>query len=455
MSRQNTENKDESEKAGPSSTAAIVPIQQTSDIFKLDIDCFEESFDFLPFEDLVSIGKTCKRLQQVAGYCFQQNYAAVEKRCTEDRIWLFFEDDVNCFIPFINRIFFDSEESFEFFDGRQSKFVRLKRMTFSELMITSNEIDCVKDRLRNLEFLRIDACGFDGNAYEMLFKFCTNLKRLIIQNTYEFDDAGNDWLLKSYPKMEHLEYKPDVNHVCNELAQFFELNPTVRVFSTRAYFLWNNRATVTSDKVKLDDLAVSVDFINGKKFQEFCEFLNELHDQGVYRRLHLYISNQQELIDEIAALKSLTKLYIIFDEANSITLPILNDLEEICIHRTEDISNLEDVATKFPNLKRAHLRSGTSTELLMFVKRTVNLMKIKVDYLEDGLHFNGKNNILDLIELNKQRQQLNEAEKVTIYLDEVIYLPTKWAMKDTDFSHITMRRSQSHEWNHSFYYDFA
>lgn len=55
--------------------AAII-IEQTGDIFKLDIDCFEESFDYLPFKDLVNVGETCKRLQRVAGYCYQQNYSA-------------------------------------------------------------------------------------------------------------------------------------------------------------------------------------------------------------------------------------------------------------------------------------------------------------------------------------------------------------------------------------------
>lgn len=47
---------------------------QTDDILKLDIDCLEEIFDYLSITDLVSVGKTCKRLKQVAEYCYQQNY---------------------------------------------------------------------------------------------------------------------------------------------------------------------------------------------------------------------------------------------------------------------------------------------------------------------------------------------------------------------------------------------
>lgn len=31
-------------------------VEQTADIFKLDIDCFEESLDYLRLKDLVSVG---------------------------------------------------------------------------------------------------------------------------------------------------------------------------------------------------------------------------------------------------------------------------------------------------------------------------------------------------------------------------------------------------------------
>lgn len=49
--------------------------EQTADILKLDIGCCEEAFEYLLPEDLVFMGKICKRLQRVAGHCFQQNYS--------------------------------------------------------------------------------------------------------------------------------------------------------------------------------------------------------------------------------------------------------------------------------------------------------------------------------------------------------------------------------------------
>lgn len=34
--------------------------EKTADILKFDIDCFEEAFDYLPHDELISVGKTCK-----------------------------------------------------------------------------------------------------------------------------------------------------------------------------------------------------------------------------------------------------------------------------------------------------------------------------------------------------------------------------------------------------------
>lgn len=50
--------------------------KQLPDIFKLTVDCFEEVFDYLSLKDLAAIGQTCKRMQRIAGHCFQQNFGA-------------------------------------------------------------------------------------------------------------------------------------------------------------------------------------------------------------------------------------------------------------------------------------------------------------------------------------------------------------------------------------------
>ena len=70
----------ESSVAGPSqiqhSAAAADPL--TSPILKLDVDCFEELFEWLSLADLRALRQTCKRLKLVVEYFIKTNYPAVK-----------------------------------------------------------------------------------------------------------------------------------------------------------------------------------------------------------------------------------------------------------------------------------------------------------------------------------------------------------------------------------------
>lgn len=78
---------------------------------------------------------------------------------------------------------------------------------------------------------------------------------------------------------------------------------------------------------------------------------------------------------------------------------------------------------------------------------------MKFLYLQDGTQFSTFNNIFNLIALNNARRQLADAQKITIYVKEEIYLATKWAMKETDFDLIRIKRYESFEWHHDFNYE--
>lgn len=62
-----------------------VPVE--AKIFKLDIDCFDEVFEYLSLKDLHSVGQTCKFMQQVAGQYFRRNYIKAEKFTNDDGIY--------------------------------------------------------------------------------------------------------------------------------------------------------------------------------------------------------------------------------------------------------------------------------------------------------------------------------------------------------------------------------
>lgn len=118
--------------------------------------------------------------------------------------------------------------------------------------------------------------------------------------------------------------------------------------------------------------------------------------------LQLHSPHQQE-IDEIATLKSLIELHICSSKEKSIALPIFNDLQKISINESS-------------------MKETSLILLLMFISRTVNLIKIKINHF---YFHNSYQKIIDFVALNKQRQQLNEAEKFTFYAAEPVQLSTK------------------------------
>lgn len=53
--------------------------------------------------------------------------------------------------------------------------------------------------------------------------------------------------------------------------------------------------------------------------------------------------------------------------------------------------------------------------------------------------------------MNKERNKLDDPRKCDFYVREHLYLSTKWALRDIDFSKIRLKRAESHEWDHSFF----
>lgn len=106
----------------------------------------------------------------------------------------------------------------------------------------------------------------------------------------------------------------------------------------------------------------------------------------------------------------------------------------------------EMLAEKLMNIERLYLCKEYEIEILVFMKSLRNLKKIKLFYFV-------RTEILQLEMLNRAREELAGAQKVTIYVPDAIFLATKWATKNgtTNFSLIEMKRSSSYEWNISHY----
>lgn len=375
------------------------------DIFKLDSDCFEELFNYLPLNDLRNIGATCKQLQQIAGHCFRQNYRAHEAYYYFDRLY--------------------------------------------NVVLTMNNIERMKQILTQIQCLKVFHCEVDDSFFGTVLVHCQNMKCLCVDE-WTLKQVQDDWLHRSYPTLEHFELMFQRHGESQGLKSFFELNPNVRTFAITKNGLWLNRTVIMNTQFALDTLAIDYDY--GVDLEVFCEFLNELYDCGIYKNLHFYFGYSlfdQGIVNRLVSLKALVKLRVKTD-AQHINLSAFVELQELCISNSSLVADLRSLPNILTNLKRIYFAKASIDDILPFISGSMTLNRINVLSLLTGTHFDQHDGVLDLAALNRQRKRLNEPRRITIYVDEHVYLATKRAMKRTDFDLIKMIRADSHEWNHEF-----
>lgn len=428
-------------------------IKRPPSIYSLTAACFHKIFDWLSLEELHSFGLTCKQFQRVAGEYFQKTYRSTELRCAFDGIYAC--SDVSCnsqmsgFNSYIdhvsiygNRI--PDEELDIFYYMKSNCNEMLKKMQLFDVAITKRIVKMIRKNLKKIEILEIDSCTMNGKLHRDLLKFCPNLKRLSVRRF-----GGNiKWLKKVYPKLEHLEIY-QIGFKVDQLKKFFERNSSIRSFSVDANCLWQNEDAILNANVKLNDLIVD---IYGWEFriESVSSLLNRLYEQGFYRRLHIYAPyTDQSTTEQIAVLQGLDKLYLSNYIAYAIFLPHLNDLKELSFRSCPEFFEVEIIAAKFASLERVFFEQANPSDILPFVHRLVNLNKINVNHFKND---DKTNLILDIQSMNDERDKLPEAQKVTIFVEENVYLHTKWAMKPINLRLVELKRCESFECGHHFEY---
>ncbi|XP_031628909.1 uncharacterized protein LOC116344482 [Contarinia nasturtii] len=459
-----------------SAVVAVDVEQKLTDIFKLTIDCFEEVFDFLSLRDLVAVGQTCKRMQRIAGHCFQLNYASEEAHIREDGLYIG-NDKIDCFNNASQkiRILYDLITGFYGFmtEDDKERFASLNQMMhflistslkhltsiqgFAVIGLHVNQEDQSEiDRLDRLkEFMskveNVTLSSSDENVVDALLPHCSNMKCLCLWDTISFRNEY-EWMHRIYPMLDYLILANggDVPEAIPAFKTFLELNTTIKKLEVNAELFWKNRALFKSLNIKYDTLVINYDFYKDK-FESFSHFLNELHELEFYRKLS-FISNSkfsQEHIYRLASVKGLVK----FDdtthtrlETNKINVGYLRNLEELKIGYSAFITDLKSLPHILSKLQRIYFLAVISDDILPFICHAKKLNKIKFERLMSGSYFDEETNILDLFELNKMREKLVGACKITIYVEEDVYLATKWAVKQIEFNLIEIKRSTSYDW---------
>lgn len=390
-------------------------------IFKLNIDCFAKIFDYLSLVELINAAQTCKLMRKVCGEIFHLHYPYVRGIVDDDRIYLRNHNEVrefvNIFSDYIQIALFQNKLP----DTRLNRYKSIKIAHFHYVHLREDEIEMMDDVVGSAKLVQFTACQFENGMFEHFLDNCKNMQVLAITFAY---NCGVGWLQKYYPNLKQLAILPILNccYQIKELTIFFKQNPNVRMFYTSWKFLSNNIAFIMH--AKFDALTI---FIDDMDFDSFRVFLNELHSQGVYKRLYVmffeYFDMKQSVIDQMSrSIKGLRGLCVPFnvvdiDLASLINLEIL---QFTC--NVNQIVNMPSLAHTLIDLKEINFYKANMDDILPFVHHLTQLKKIAIARSDDD-------HGLNLLTINKMRKKLlqttTHVSRATVYIPEANYLKTR------------------------------
>lgn len=429
----------------------------SSPLWKLNIDCIYEIFDYLGLDDIIAIGATCKCMQHVAGLFIREKFAAKRKTFIRDDIYMDWTPRwINIFSGYLDSVYIYGNFLGACHHLSSSEMKNIREIRLTHIDLTDYEIDCVKKCLNGIEIIEMDFCTIKMEFYENFLRFCPKLRSLSVSRSSYDRDGGvvigpnNDWLLRSYPSLEHLELTDLYELRHNELKKFLQKNRNVRSLSIDAKSLVLNQDQILASDVKLEKLAI--DFhphaINAEIepaviVQMFHNLLIELQKRGFFTELHLYVKfiDHQNCMQKLYSLNALTMLGGYIDRIEY----SLIEVRELDICSGSDILDLQTLPDKLPNLERIHFSKATADHILPFIQFSPLLKQVKIGDLKDGAHM--VDGVLDIVTLNKVRKELPKARKVTIYVNEAVFLATKWATSEMFYDFVELRRGESITWN--------
>lgn len=420
----------------------------SSPIFKLNIDCFHKIFERLSFSDLLSIGKTCKSLQKVAGDFYRMKY--VWKKVNAKYNGLFFSyHSLNIFSNYITKVIIPQQSLNAYrYIGLNCKSLKEIRLC-DKLYIPNGGIECIKNVLKNIHVVYFN-CTIYEEFYETFLKHCPRLKMLSVCFRYNPTNVGSDdsWLLRKYPTLRHLEI---TQCCCIEriyLQTFFGQNPNVQTFSIDSYTLFNNRNIFLALNVKLDKL-LSIQFSPADIENNFILFylLNKLYDRDFYKRLHVYCSDYfesyQHLLDRIILSPWSKSIKMLYGKLNRID-SMLEYLTTLGISDGDDIIHMEEMPRKLPNLERIQFWDATTDHIFPFIRGSPKLEEVKIGRLSDGSHYT--RGFFNLAVFNEERKRLNSVRKVIIYVSENHVVGHIWSNHRISYEFVELQRIEWSEW---------
>lgn len=457
-------------------------------ICKLKLDHYEKLFDWLSLEDILMLGQTCNRMKRIVGQYIKTHYAGAPIECyiyeIELRCLLDNPIKLNWLIPFVKKLeFYQLEEKKGKFGKikyiRHMKANQYKSLTeihlrgthplrrgewtaMDSFILTTKGISRMKEILGRLETIRLDSPCFciekNQDFYESFLQFCTNLKKLYILVAMEdkpthayaggtrLIGVDNRWLLRRYPTLEHFEltvqFSASTNFEIDELRTFFDQNTRIKTFATNVEIILANSDTFKSTTAKWDVLSIL--FEHKEKFNSSRDLLNDLRERSLFKESHFYFHEcfefDHEMINQLISVNDSTTLFVQKCEC-SIDLSPLNNLKHLFVIFPD--KHMKAMAKSLVNLEFIQFKSADVIDLIPFIRYLPKLTTIIVFCTRRSDAYKIINTTPTLAELNEERSKLTNARKLTVYVEERIYLAMRWTNINTNQSFIEIKRCES------------
>lgn len=416
-----------------------------SPILRLNVDCFEEIFDFLSLSDLCAVGQTCKRMQSVARYYFQQIYSHELAHVFPYRIRMF-GAEIHGFRQYIRHISISAPVDLKFLRHIQLQpFNSLIHIFFMGFDFTDENISCIKNFFRKIEVLEIYACKVYVDFHEKILNYCENLKELIVRECWRITPGDDtNWLLQIYTKLEYLDLSIDMPYKfeISELKTFLNNNPSLKTLAINGDFLVMNRNSFLEADFKLTTLQIDVRNAD-VDYDTIWEIVNQLRRKQKFKKLHFAVNYFDIELEKKVDLLSIIEELNAKSFSESFDWQHLIKLKDLYIadYKSHD-RDMEIVAKnmRIINVEKIHFYNVFNKQILSFIRHLPSLTEIRIEG-DISDKFGKYKNSINVHELNNERKKLAGARKVVIYVGPEVYLACRWTGVGTDKDLVQIRRN--------------
>lgn len=424
--------------------------EKPPDIFKLNIVCFHEIFEWLSLYELVNVGQTCKHLQHMAGVYFQITYG-MTKTIPHYYYYDYYENDyakemqkTDVFGRYVEKMDVSLNRQ-RIYSYIATKCKSLRQIRFVHFLPEKRLLG-IKDNLEPVEVVDLHDCFIHDEFYDHFLKYCPRVKTISVKRSAKpWDESviigsGNEWMHRTYPSLQQIELTAVNELKMNELKAFFNANPNVQTFSTDSSTLCANRYCLLSSGIKLDRLAI--DIASDSVAESVIDLLNELYERQFFKRLYVYASAvSQHHLNKMVSLPFSISIRMLYGLFGKIDTP-LRYLKIMGFYENPRVIGMDvaSIPMKFPNLNQIFFHQAHVDDVRHLIRHSVELTTIVVRSLFGQ-------NFIDLFPLIRERAKLFGARKVTIHLDSNLILMAKWATNTLDSDLVAFKHFKTFEWD--------